>query len=82
MNDVTGKNRTAINGYVEVAGRKADVVIANRNGIAVNGGGFINVGRATLTTGSIGMKDGKLDTIDVERGNVSIGNRGIDITSV
>ncbi|MDR3259895.1 MAG: hemagglutinin repeat-containing protein [Fusobacteriaceae bacterium] len=82
INDVTGKNRTAINGYVEVAGRKADIVIANRNGIAVNGGGFINVGRATLTTGSIGMKDGKLDTIDVEKGNVSIGNKGIDITSV
>ncbi|WP_155401670.1 filamentous hemagglutinin N-terminal domain-containing protein, partial [Ralstonia solanacearum] len=27
------------------------VVIANPNGILVNGGGFINTSRATLTTG-------------------------------
>ncbi|WP_374940186.1 two-partner secretion domain-containing protein [Salmonella enterica] len=33
------------------ADRRAEVVIANPAGIAVNGGGFINASRATLTTG-------------------------------
>ncbi|MGF6907572.1 filamentous hemagglutinin N-terminal domain-containing protein [Fusobacterium sp. PH5-44] len=82
INDVTGKNKTNINGYIEVAGKKADVVIANRNGIAVNGGGFINVGRATLTTGALHMKDGELDSIDVERGHIAIGSKGLDATRV
>ena len=29
-------------GYVEIGGRRADLVIANPAGINVNGGGFIN----------------------------------------
>lgn len=40
-----------MNGFLEVAGHKADVIIANPNGITVNGGGFINTARAILTTG-------------------------------
>lgn len=30
-----------MDGFLEVAGNRADVVIANPNGITVNGGGFI-----------------------------------------
>ena len=51
VNQVTSANPTSMNGFLEVAGNKADVVIANPNGITVNGGGFINTGRAILTTG-------------------------------
>ena len=51
LNQVTSGQPTAMNGFLEVAGTKADVVIANPNGITVNGGGFINTGRAILTTG-------------------------------
>ena len=51
LNQVTSGHPTTMNGFLEVAGMKADVVIANPNGITVNGGGFINTGRAILTTG-------------------------------
>lgn len=51
VNQVTSRNPTTMNGFLEVAGHKADVIIANPNGITVNGGGFINTARAILTTG-------------------------------
>ena len=51
LNQVTSGHSTTMNGFLEVAGTKADVVIANPNGITVNGGGFIHTGRAILTTG-------------------------------
>ena len=70
------------NGYVEVAGDRADIVMANRNGITVNGGGFLNSGRVTLTSGKLNISDGELKTIDVESGNVRIGEKGIDALSL
>lgn len=48
--EVTSNRNTNLNGLMEVAGQKADLVIANPNGIVGNGFGFINVGRAVLTT--------------------------------
>ena len=51
VNQVTSGNPTTMNGFLEVAGHKANVIIANPNGITVNGGGFINTARAILTTG-------------------------------
>ncbi len=44
VNEVTGAGSTSMDGFLEVAGNRADVVIANPNGITVNGGGFINTG--------------------------------------
>ena len=82
ITEITGKNRTGINGYVEVAGKRADVVIANRNGIHVNGGGFLNSDRVTLTTGRLNMENGDLKSIDVTEGKVSIGEKGVDVLSL
>ncbi|RQH00239.1 filamentous hemagglutinin N-terminal domain-containing protein, partial [Paraburkholderia dinghuensis] len=42
VNQVNSNNPSILNGYVEVAGQKAAVVIANGSGIVVDGGGFIN----------------------------------------
>jgi len=82
ITEITGKNRTGINGYVEVAGKQADIVIANRNGIHVNGGGFLNSDRVTLTTGRLNMENGDLKSIDVTEGKVSIGEKGVDVLSL
>jgi len=82
ITEITGKNRTGINGYVEVAGKRADIVIANRNGIHVNGGGFLNSDRVTLTTGRLNMENGDLKSIDVTEGKVSIGEKGVDVLSL
>ena len=51
VNEVHGGLPSMLNGYVEVAGAHADVVMANEAGIVVDGGGFINTSRAVLTTG-------------------------------
>ncbi|MHB9303688.1 filamentous hemagglutinin N-terminal domain-containing protein, partial [Fusobacterium polymorphum] len=78
ITEVTGKNRTNINGIVEVAGKRADLVMANRNGIYVNGGSFLNTDRVTLTTGSLEMKNGDLVAINVAQGQIGIGGKGLN----
>ena len=78
ITEVTGKNRTNINGTVEVAGKRADLVMANRNGIYVNGGSFLNTDRVTLTTGSLDMKNGDLVAINVSQGQIGIGGKGLN----
>ncbi|WP_293728776.1 filamentous hemagglutinin N-terminal domain-containing protein, partial [uncultured Phascolarctobacterium sp.] len=63
LNEVTSSSASVLNGYLEVAGNRASVVIANANGIAVNGLGFINADNAMLTTGKItGWADGNIQT--------------------
>src|SRR5665213_2999895 len=52
LNEVVQSNPSALNGFVEVAGVPADVVLANPEGISCNGCGFINTPRVTLTTGT------------------------------
>lgn len=76
LNEVSGTNRSDMNGYVEVAGKSADVIIANPNGITVNGGGFINTPKATLTTAKVGF-DGASPTYDVDGGDIRIEGKGL-----
>ena len=47
LNEVSGTNRSRLHGYLEVAGQSADVIVANPNGVTVNGAGFINIPKAT-----------------------------------
>jgi filamentous hemagglutinin family protein len=53
VNEVTGTSRTNIEGTVEVLGQRAHVIVANPNGIVIDGGRFVNTGRVALTTGQI-----------------------------
>ena len=74
----TGTGKTNLNGMLEIAGTKADLVIANPNGIVGKGFGFINVGRATLTTGVPDWgADGKLNGFSVAKGTIDIQNAGL-----
>ena len=50
LNEVTSSNISHLNGFLEVAGQRANVVIANANGIVANGFGYINAGQAELST--------------------------------
>ncbi len=52
LNEITGSRVSNINGYGEVFGKTAEVIIANPNGIMVGGAGFINTSRLSLITGS------------------------------
>ncbi|RMH90829.1 filamentous hemagglutinin N-terminal domain-containing protein [Lysobacter pythonis] len=83
LNEVTSTNPSVLNGYIEVAGRKADVIIANPNGITCGGCGFINTAKAGLTTGRpVFGGDGSLSAFKVEGGSISIAGRGMDVSQL
>lgn len=79
VNQVNSSNPSQLRGQIEVAGQKADVILANPAGISVNGSGFINAGKTWLTTGSPQLENGTFNGVNVERGTVHIGERGLDV---
>jgi len=84
LNEVTSGNPTMLGGYIEVAGNRAEVIVANPAGIAVSGGGFINASSATLTTGTpVFTATGHLEAFRVGGGNARIQiNGGLDTSTV
>ncbi|ELF4898735.1 hemagglutinin repeat-containing protein [Salmonella enterica] len=78
VNEVNSRNPGLLNGYVEVAGRRAQVVMANPSGITCSGCGFINANKVTLTTGQVRMQDGRIAGYDVSRGEVVVQGAGLD----
>uniref|UniRef100_UPI002FCBB8FD two-partner secretion domain-containing protein n=1 Tax=Polaromonas sp. TaxID=1869339 RepID=UPI002FCBB8FD len=78
LNEVNSSNPSQLRGFVEVAGSRAEVIIANPAGVNIDGGGFINASRATITTGVPSMTGGNLDGFLVQRGLVTINGAGLD----
>jgi filamentous haemagglutinin family N-terminal domain len=79
VNEVISGNASSLRGFTEVAGHKADIVIANPNGIRCQGCGFINTSRATLVTGSpVFDGDGGLTAFRVTRGQLAIDGTGLN----
>lgn len=76
--EVNSNNPSHLNGYIEIAGQRSEIVIANPAGLQVNGSGFINASRATLTTGEVNVQEGRLDGFTVRGGTIQIGDRGFD----
>ncbi|NIF15766.1 hemagglutinin repeat-containing protein [Pantoea sp. Cy-639] len=64
LNEVISRNPSAINGAQEIFGRAADYVLANPNGISVNGASFINAPNASLVVGRPELNDGKLQALN------------------
>jgi filamentous hemagglutinin len=81
LNEVNSSNPSQLKGFVEVAGSRAEVIIANPAGISVNGGGFINASAVTLTTGTPVMNAGNLESYRVHGGSVTIEGKGLDTST-
>ncbi|MDK7757882.1 DUF637 domain-containing protein [Providencia rettgeri] len=80
INEVTGSSRSELQGKLEVAGKDANVVIANPNGITCNGCSFVNTPAITLTTGKpILDNKGALSAVEVKKGSVVIGANGMNV---
>ncbi|WDA44303.1 hemagglutinin repeat-containing protein [Fusobacterium nucleatum] len=79
---VNGSNRSQIEGYLEALSReRVDVILSNENGLYINNGGTINIKNFTATTGKVNLKDGDFIGIDVEKGNIVVGPKGMDGTN-
>tara|TARA_R110002073_G_scaffold8371_1_gene46185 strand:- start:34619 stop:44518 length:9900 start_codon:yes stop_codon:yes gene_type:complete len=79
LNEVTSTRRSDLNGDIEVIGSRAEVVVANPNGITCNGCGFINTSRGVLTTGRpLFGGAGSLEAFRVTGGDITIGANGLN----
>ncbi|MEB0013613.1 hemagglutinin repeat-containing protein, partial [Glaciimonas sp. Cout2] len=73
LNEVRGGGRSQLSGFTEVAGQRAEVIIANPNGITCSGCGFINTTRGVLTTGTpMFGGDSSLQAFRVTGGDIRI----------
>ncbi|WP_162876242.1 hemagglutinin repeat-containing protein [Achromobacter insuavis] len=78
LNQVTAPNPSQLLGTLEVAGNRANVIVANPAGITCNGCGFLNADRATLTTGRPRVgPDGGIG-FDVAAGRLGIEGQGLN----
>ncbi|WP_433704704.1 hemagglutinin repeat-containing protein [Paraburkholderia sacchari] len=83
VNQVNSANPSQLNGFLETAGNRAEVIIANPSGIAVNGGGFINTSRAILTTGTPNYSaDGSVSGFNVTGGNITVSGAGLNASNI
>ncbi|MEK2605624.1 hemagglutinin repeat-containing protein [Burkholderia arboris] len=83
VNQVNSPNPSQIRGTVEIAGARAELVLANPSGIFVDGGGFLNTSRATLTTGvPFYGADGALAGYNVNRGLVTVAGAGLNAANI
>ncbi len=83
INEVTGTSRSQIYGPQEILGKSADYILANPNGISVNGGEFINTQSAIYTTGKVLLdSSGQLEKFLVEKGDIEIDGVDIDLSNL
>ncbi|MDR8026549.1 hemagglutinin repeat-containing protein [Burkholderia cenocepacia] len=81
VNQVNSPNPSQIRGALEIAGARAELILANPSGIFVDGGTFLNTSRATLTTGvPYYGADGSLAGYNVNRGLVTVTGAGLNAT--
>ncbi|WP_241592666.1 hemagglutinin repeat-containing protein [Rosenbergiella epipactidis] len=80
LNEVNSRDPSLLNGMLEVAGRQADIIIANPAGITCDGCGFINANRTTLTTGQTHLTDGQVSHYSVQQGMIRVEGKGMDST--
>lgn len=78
LNEVNSRDPSQLHGTVEVAGQRAEVIIANPAGIQVNGGTFLNASRVTLTTGTPLFNDKGINGYNVTQGLISIDGKGLN----
>ena len=78
LNEVNSSNPSHLNGWVEVAGTRAQVVVANPAGISCNGCGFINSSTTTLATGTPIVHKGSLESYHIPAGQLRIEGLGLD----
>ncbi|HHW52697.1 MAG TPA: glycohydrolase toxin TNT-related protein [Acinetobacter towneri] len=78
LNEVNSSNPSQLKGYLEVAGKSAQVVIANPSGLVCDGCGVINADRFSLAAGQAVVNQGYLESFRVRDGQVTIAGKGLN----
>jgi hemolysin len=79
LNEVISRNASTIEGPQEIFGKPADYILANPNGITINGGSFINTTRSTFLAGRPELEDQRIKYLDSRNasGEVTVGAQGL-----
>ena len=78
LNEINTSDPSKLNGYIEVAGKKAQIIIANSAVINCDCCGFINANKTTLTMGNPIINKDKLQGYRVEKGKIRINGKGMN----
>jgi filamentous hemagglutinin len=78
LNEVYSSDPSQLRGYLEIAGSKAELVIANPAGITCNGCGFINASHTQLITGTPDFQGSELRGFTSGTGGLRIEGQGMD----
>jgi filamentous hemagglutinin family protein len=75
---VTGGSRSQLLGTTEIAGKGANLIVANPAGISCSGCGFVNAPRVTLATGTAMLDPyGGVNALDVKEGTIDVQGNGL-----
>ncbi|AUT66294.1 filamentous hemagglutinin [Paraburkholderia terrae] len=84
VNQVTSTDPSVISGQLAVLGSRANVVLANPNGITINGGSFVNTGHVAFSTGQVSFNDVLTGSVlqrnvvlDTKTGTIIVGPQGL-----
>jgi filamentous hemagglutinin len=79
LNQVTSGNPSALAGPTEIAGNRANLVIANPTGITCSGCSFIQAPHVTLSTGTPNFDSlGNVSSLSVQQRQITINGQGLD----
>ncbi|MFV8633120.1 hemagglutinin repeat-containing protein [Ralstonia pseudosolanacearum] len=79
LNQVTSGNPSTLAGPTEIAGNRANLILANPAGIICSGCSFIQAPRVTLTTGTPNFDAlGNLSSLSVQQGQITVNGAGLD----
>ncbi|WP_405125095.1 hemagglutinin repeat-containing protein [Ralstonia pseudosolanacearum] len=79
LNQVTSGNPSTLAGPTEIAGNRANLIVANPAGIICSGCSFIQAPRVTLTTGTPNFDAlGNLSSLSVQQGQITVNGAGLD----
>ncbi|MGA4084024.1 hemagglutinin repeat-containing protein, partial [Ralstonia nicotianae] len=79
LNQVTSGNPSTLAGPTEIAGNRANLIVANPAGIICSGCSFIQAPRVTLTTGTPNFDAlGNISSLSVQQGQITVNGAGLD----
>ncbi len=83
VTEVLGRGASQLRGQIEIAGQRADLIVANPDGVVCDGCGMVNAGRVVLAAGRLlHGADGTPSALQVDAGELRVGAHGLDAAGI